>query len=113
MTSGERQRRRFSEDFRKKQVALIESGQKSLSEVCKLYEVKRDSVLLWLKKYGKQKLPERILITNGDEYSRIKELEKQNKKLMELIGKQQVELIYQTELIRMAEEKLGEDFKKK
>jgi hypothetical protein len=33
--------------------------------------------------------------------------------LLELIGRQQVELVYQKELISLAEEKLGGNFKKK
>ncbi|MCA1752560.1 MAG: transposase [Flavobacteriales bacterium] len=113
MTSEERQRRRFSEDFRKEQVKLIESGERTLAEVCKLYEVKRDSVLRWLKRYGAKKLPDRILITNGKEYDRIKTLESEVKKLKEIIGDQKVQLVIQEEFIRLAEDKLGEDFKKK
>ena len=113
MTPEERQRRRFSEEFRRDQVALIESGKKSISEVCKLYEVKRESVTRWVKRFGTQDPPKMILITDGTEYGRIKELEKKNRQLMEIIGKQQVELIYNSELLRLAEAKLGENFKKK
>jgi transposase-like protein len=113
MTIEERRRRRFSEEFRKQQVVLIESGKTTVSEVSKLYEVKTANVRRWLKKYGKKKLPEPILITNADEYGRIKRLEAEVKKLKEIIGDQQVELIVKSELIRLAEEKLGEDLKKK
>ena len=113
MTIEERRRRRFSEEFRKEQVALIERGETTVSEVSKLYEVKTANVRRWLKKYGKKKLPEPILITNSNEYGRVKHLEAEVKKLKEIIGDQQVELIVKNELIRLAEEKLGEDLKKK
>lgn len=113
MTSEERHRRRFSEDFRRKQVELIESGDRTIDEISKLYEVKKNSILRWLKRYGKQKLPERILVTNGTEYDRIKALENEVRKLKEIIGDQKVELVLKTELIRLAERKLGEDLKKK
>jgi transposase-like protein len=113
MTTEERRRRRFSEEFRKEQVALIESGAATIVEVSRLYEVKRDSVKRWIERYGKQELPPRILITNGKEFNRLAELEKENKRLLELIGRQQVELLYKNELIRISKEKLGEDFEKK
>ena len=113
MTTEERRRRRFSEDFRKEQVRLIESGKVTIVEVSKLYQVKRQSVREWLKSYGKKEVPGKILISNGKEFDRIRELERENKNLMEVIGKQQVELIYKEELIRLAKEKLGDDFEKK
>jgi transposase len=113
MTTEERRRRRFSEDFKKEQVRLIESGKVTLGEVCKLYQVRPYSVQRWLTSYGKKALPGKIVISNGKEFDRIRELEKENRNLMELIGKQQVELVYKNELIRLAKEKLGEDFEKK
>src|SRR5690606_13214053 len=113
MTTEERRRRRFSEDFRKEQVMLIESGKITIGEVSKLYQVKKENVKRWLIRYGKKGLPGKILISNGKEFDRIRELEKANKRLIEVIGKQQVELIYKEELIRLAKEKLGDDFEKK
>lgn len=113
MTTEERRRRRFSEDFRKEQVGLIESGQATLSEISSLYQVKQSSVRLWMKRFGKKPLPEQIIISHGKEFDRIRELERENKKLLELIGRQRVELVYQDEVIRLAKEKLGKDFEKK
>jgi hypothetical protein len=78
-----------------------------------MYQVKWDSVKKWLLKYGKKELPGRILICNGRELDRIRELEKEYQTLMGLIGKQQVRIVYQNELIRLARERLGEDFEKK
>lgn len=113
MTVEERRRRRFSESFRKEQVKLIESGELSVAEVSRLYEVKTDNVRRWIKKFGKKPLPEQIIVTSSSEYSRIKDLEIEVKRLHELVGKQQVELIYKTELIKLAKERLGEDLEKK
>lgn len=113
MTTEERRRRRFSEDFRKEQVRLIESGKTTVGEISKLYQVKVSSVSRWLFKYGKKEVPGKIIISNGKEFDRIRDLEKENRNLLELMGKQQVELIYKEGLIRLAKEKLGEDFEKK
>lgn len=113
MTSEERRRRRFSEEFKKEQVQLIESGKVTVKEVSKLYEVKPDNVKKWLDRFGKKKRPGLILVSSPTEYNRLRELEKEIKKLTELIGKQQIELTYKNELIQKAEERLGKDFKKK
>jgi transposase len=113
MTTEERRRRRFSEDFRMEQVRLIESGKVTLGDVSQLYQVKRSSVRRWLVRYGQKELPGKIVISQGKEFDRIGALEKENRNLMELIGRQQVELTYKNELIRLAKEKLGKDFEKK
>lgn len=113
MTTEERRRRRFSEEFRKEQVRLIESGKLTIAEASRLYEVKRANVRAWLVKYGKQELPGKILISSIKEVDRIKELEKENRRLKELIGSQQVELVYKEELLKLARERLGDGFEKK
>ena len=113
MTVEERRRRRFSEEFRKEQVSLIESGQRKISEVCRLYEVKYESVKRWVDKYGSREQPGQIVIQTQAEVKRIKELEKQASHYKEVIGEQQVELLYLRECLSLARERLGEDFEKK
>lgn len=113
MTTDERRRRRFATDFRIQQVQLIESGKITIQEVSKLYEVKVDSIQRWLVKFGSKPLPKPIIISDGSEINRLKELEKENKHLREIIGTQQVEIFYQKALVDLAKTKLGEDFEKK
>jgi transposase len=113
MTVEERRRRRFSEEFRKEQVALYDSGDITISEISDLYEVKPESVRLWIGKYGKTQLPKPILITSAKDINHTRELEKENKKLKEIIGDQQVELIYKNQLLKVMSERLGKDFEKK
>lgn len=113
MTVEERQRRRFSETFRKEQVALIERGERTIGEVSRLYEVKRASVRRWLKNYGSQDLPQQIVIQSQEEVNRVRELEQQSAHLKKVIGEQQVELLYLRECLLLAKERLGADFEKK
>lgn len=113
MTSEERFRRRFSESFRKEQVLLIESGELTVLEVSKLYEVKPASVKRWLVKFGKKELPTQMIVTCSKDYNRISKLEKEVKLLKEIIGDQRVKLIVQEKLISKAKIKLGDDFEKK
>lgn len=113
MTSDERRMRRFSEEFKREQVKLIESGGRSIAEVSRLYEVKTQNVRQWVKKFGARPLPEFVIIQTQEEVNRIKELEREVGKLKGIIGDLHVELLYKNELISLAKEKLGSDFEKK
>ncbi|MBK8848855.1 MAG: transposase [Saprospiraceae bacterium] len=113
LTLEERRRRRFSESFRKQQVSYIEEGSKTIGQVAHEFDVKADSVRLWVKKYGSKELPPPILVQTEEDVNRIKSLEKEAAHLKQLIGSQHVELVYLKELVKLAKEKLGEDFEKK
>ncbi|MFN8863731.1 MAG: transposase [Flavobacteriales bacterium] len=113
MTQQERHRRRFSEDFRKEQVALIEAGKLTIAEVSQLYEVRKNNVRHWLARYGSIKPKQQIIVSSKSDFDRIELLEKENRRLLEMIGKQQVELAYKSAVIEVAKQKLGEDFEKK
>ena len=55
LTLEERRRRRFSESFRK-QVNYIEEDL-TIGQVAHEFDVKTDSVRLWVKKYGNKNFP--------------------------------------------------------
>jgi len=113
MTSKERQCRRFSESFRQEQVDLIESGNLSVEEVSRLYEVKRQNVKRWLKKYGTKEISPQIIITTSSDYDRIGQMTKEIKELKELIGSQQIQIVHLESVRQEAEKKLGKGFEKK
>lgn len=113
MTSKERQSRRFSESFRQEQVDLIESGNLSIGEVSRLYEVKRQNVKRWLTKYGTKEISPQIIITTSSDYDRIGQMAKEIKELKELIGSQQIEIVHLNSVRQQAEQILGKDFEKK
>lgn len=113
MTVNERQHRRFSEEFRREQVKLIEKGERTIAQVSHLYEVKRDNVRRWVKQYGIKDRPEMMIIQTQEEVNRIKDLQNQLLKLNEVIGKMHVELLYKNELLDLARQQLGPDFEKK
>lgn len=113
MTSDERRLRRFSEEFKREQVQLIESGARTIAQVSRLFEVKAQNVREWVKKFGTKKLPEVVIIQTQEEVNRIKELEREIGKLKGIIGDLHVELLYKNEVVSIAKEKLGSDFEKK
>lgn len=113
MTSEERKNRRFSEDFRREQVRLIESGKCTIAQVSRLYEVKRDNVRRWLQNYGTKPLPKLTVINTEEDINRIKDLEHEVAELKRIIGQMHVEMVYKDELVYLAKEQLGADFEKK
>ena len=114
MTPEERRKRRFSEEFRKEQVKLIESGEATIAEVSRRYEVRPNNVSKWLDKYGKNrdKSPG-LVVASSKDFDRLAHLEKENAELLRLFGEQQVKLVYMSKLLELAKRELGEDFEKK
>ena len=113
LTTEERRRRRFSESFRKEQVALIDKGAKTIAQVSREYHVKPASVRRWVVRFGKEEHPQQILIQTQADINRIKDLEKETVHLHQMIGEQQVELHYLRACLSLAKERLGTDFEKK
>jgi transposase-like protein len=113
MTTEEKRRRRFSEDFRRKQVALIEQGTYTITEVCRLYDVRYYAVKKWVEKFGKKSSPGTIYVHSEKDIDRLREMEKEVDKLKKIIGEQQIQILYQSKVIELAKGRLGEDFEKK
>lgn len=113
MTTEERRRRRFTEPFRQEQVAKIDAGELTISEVSRLFEVKHRSVQRWVDKYSCKKLPPTIIISSSSEVDRLKAVEKENEKLKKMIGELHIQSVYQQGVIEAAKKLLGADFEKK
>lgn len=113
MTLQERRQRRFSENFKKEIVVELESGNLTVRQVSLAYEVKQDNVKRWIHKYGREPLPKGILIQSPAEINKLRELEKETVKLKQIIGEQQIKILYLEQIMRLAKEKLGDDFEKK
>jgi len=114
MTPEERRKRRFTVEFRKEQVELIESGQATIAEVSRRYEVRANNVSRWLDKYGKNrdKTPG-LVVASSKDFDRLSRLEKEHDELLKLFGEQQVKLVYMSKLVELAKRELGDDFEKK
>jgi transposase-like protein len=113
MSIEERRRRRFTETFKQEQVSLIESGKITQAQVSRNYDVRVNCVRGWVDKYGKNRKKGLILIGSAQDYDKLAEVEKENKRLKEFIGEQHIELVYLKKLVEMAKEKLGDDLEKK
>ncbi len=113
MNVEERRRRRFSEAFRKEVVVKIEKGEMTVVDASRLYEVKAQNVKNWLMKFGKKEYPPALLVQSHKDVTRLKDLEKENKQLKEMLGTQHMKVVYLETLLTLAKEELGADFEKK
>ena len=108
-----RERRFFSEDFRRARVKEIEEGQASVSEISRLYQVSSPSVYRWIKKYSVhyQKSIVKIVEEKSETKKRIA-LEQQVKNLHQVIGQQHLKIEYYKKLMDLIEEHYNIDIEK-
>lgn len=114
MTKEERQRRTFSESFKRKKVIEIESKQSRVSDICREYSVSEHSVYNWLHKYGHMgNKKERLIVESESDTKKLQELQRRVAELERLLGQKQILLDFKDEMIEIAEEMYNVDIKKK
>jgi transposase len=113
-SSADRQRRTFSEEFKRKKVKEIEQKITTITAVCKEYEVRDSNVRKWLATFGTNYMKGvRIIVESESDTMKIIELKKQVAELERLVGQKQVVLEFKDKMIELAEEHYGVDIKKK
>ncbi len=106
--------RRFSDDFKRKKVKELENNLVSISEICKSYDVSRNSVYKWIYKYSTMvKKNVKQVVEAKSDTRKIKMLEERLKELERIIGQKQLALEFKDKMIEIAEETYGIDIKKK
>jgi transposase len=114
MSTQERQSRRFSTNFKIEKVREIEQRKTKVSEICKLYEVRKCNVYKWIDKYGSMKKKrEKIIVESESDTKQLIELKKRVAELERIIGQKQILLDFKDKMIDIAEEMYGVDIKKK
>lgn len=114
MTSSERRRRRFSENFKIQKVKEIERGQTKISELSREYEVTTTNIHRWIHKYGTMKdKPERMVVETQSDTKQLLALKKQVAELERIIGQKQILIDFKEKMIELAEEEYGIEIKKK
>jgi transposase len=111
--STKKQKKVFSESFKKAKVAMIESGKITTSSVAVQFDVSYTAVYNWVKKYGKLKKPDKLVIETDSDYKKLLEVQKERDYLERYVGKQQIKLDYYEVLVRTIKEHYGEDVEKK
>jgi len=109
-----RQRRYFSEDFRRKKVEEIEKGMVTVGQVCKVYQVSNTAVYKWIYKYSlMRKKAIKMVVESQSETARIEALQKRIAELEQLLGKKQFQIEFMEKQFEIAKQQYGVDMKKK
>jgi len=108
-----RQRRVFSEAFKREKVVEIVSGQISIQAFSRLWQVSTTSIYKWIYRYSGQHQKGTIMVVQKEsEAAKVAELQKQIANLEQALGKKQMIIDYQDKLMEEASKELGIDIKK-
>ena len=105
LTKPERKTRYFSESFRKQKVTELEKRITTIAEICRTYQVSRNTVYRWINKYSLLKQQGvRLVVETASDTRRILLLEQKVRELEQLVGQKQIELEFHQKMIELAEE---------
>ena len=117
---GNRVVKRYSEAFKLQVVREYEAGEyENLAGVRRKYGITgAGTVERWLKRHGKAHLMKKVIrVESPGEGDRLKELEREVKRLKEALGEAHLDLLLEKEYVRIACRRAGvedvEEFKKK
>lgn len=114
MTTEERRKRSFSDNFKIQKVRELECGKTKVSELCKQYDVSHTNVYRWIRKFGTMKnKTERVIVEVESDTKQLLELKRRVAELEKIIGQKQILLDFKDKMIELAEETYGVDIKKK
>jgi transposase-like protein len=100
--------RHFSESFKLKILSELTAGKYTKRELSRLYNIGYTTINDWVRKYKRQDLMnQRITVQTMDELSRIKALQKEIKKLKELLLKKDLDALVLDSYLEVAAEELG------
>jgi len=108
-----RQRRIFSEDFKKQAVKDIETGKCTILQASREYDINRQTVYNWLYKHSRYLQKNSVIVVEkqSEQYKR-KELEQKIKDYEAALGRKQMEIDMLNKLIDIANEEYHTDLKK-
>lgn len=105
---------RYSTAFKQKVISEIESGKLTIAEARKIYDIKSSpTIYCWLRKYGKNHLINKVVrVEMRDEKDKIKELERQKRKLESALAQAHLKNLCLESLLECVEEHYQVDVKK-
>lgn len=109
-----RQKRYFSEGFKKQKVEEIEKNLVNIAELSREYLVTRSAIYKWIYKYSvMRKKGVRQVIESESDTRKIQQLKEKVKELERIVGQKQIMIDFQEKMIEIAEEEYKIDIKKK
>jgi transposase-like protein len=108
-----RQKRTFSEAFKRQKVKDIIEKRVSIKDISSLYSVSRSAVYKWLYAYSPHHEQKTILVVQMEsEATKTQMLQQRVAELERIIGQKQLELDFLNKLLEVGSEDLGFDLKK-
>lgn len=103
----------FSEEFKKSCVRDYESGQFSVLELSKLYNIKGVVIYRWIYKYSSyNKRRIKVVEMADSSKQKVKELQKRIADLERVVGQKQLNIDFLEKMIELAKGQYGIDIKK-
>lgn len=112
LSTAERRKRTFSENFKREKVKLFERGVVKVSEICKMYNVSGPSVYKWIERYGTEPKIEKLIVEKHSETKALLEMQKRLAELERMLGQKQIEIEFYKKMVDLAEEHYDIDIKK-
>ncbi len=108
-----RVKRHFSEDFKLKIVKEYESGEHSILEIRKIYDITQGVIYNWNYKYSRyNKKSIKVVEMKDSQVNKIKQLEARVKELERAVGQKQMNIDFLEKMIELADEHFDIDIKK-
>ena len=108
-----RKKRKFSEEFKLKIVKEYESGEFSVLEMTKMYDISAQVIYRWIYKYSKyNKQSIQVVKMKDSQAHKMKQLEARIKELEQAVGQKQMNIDYLEKMIDLAKEHYDIDIKK-
>jgi transposase-like protein len=108
-----RQRRIFSEAFKREKVVEITSGKTTVLKLSKLWGVGASAIYLWIYKYSPEhQQGTTMVIQKNSEATKVLELQAKIAELERIIGQKQLQIDFSEKLIEIASKELEIDIKK-
>lgn len=108
-----RKRRVFSEVFKREQVAKLVSGELSIAQLAKNWQIATKTAYQWLYTYSPQHTKGTIMVVQQDsEATKTQQLLQQIAQLERALGQKQLIIDYQDKLMELASKELQVDLKK-
>ena len=106
-------KRHYSEDFKRKIVKAYESGQHTVLELVRAYDLRTQSIYNWIYKYSEyNKKSIQIVEMKDSQQHKIKQLEQKVNDLEQTVGRKQINIDYLEKMIDLAKEHYEIDIKK-
>lgn len=110
----DRQKRYFSESFKKQKVRDLEKNLTTVSMISREYSVTRSAIYKWIYKYSPhRKRGVRMIVEPMSEAKKVEELRKRIKELEQMVGQKQIQVEFMQKMIELAEEDYQIEIKKK